>query len=100
MAMRVMHNGIWGSWTVFKIQGEDGASGNTPESRYAMNGSFTTPPSIDRDARFPSGWTLEAPTTQVGQYIWVTNAMIDADNELVGRWNIPVRMTGEAGSSG
>lgn len=103
MAFRIAKNDVWGEWIVFPIVGEGGppgSEGSHTETRFALNGSFSTPPIISITERYPNGWTLNTPTSVVGQYIWLSTAVIDADNNLEQNWTYPVRLTGEKGDKG
>lgn len=107
LAIRNKHNGVWSSWTILKIKGEsgadgvDGSAGLIPEIRYAVNGSFTVPPAISNSDRDPYGWSVLVPSASVGQYIWVTTALINPEtDQLANLWNNPSRFTGQPGEKG
>ncbi len=82
-------------------QGEKGADGDYYELRYAVNGSTTTAPAIDKTALTPSGWSTSAPTVSAAQYLWITMARKTADGQtLVTQWSTPVRTTPYDGKDG
>lgn len=80
--------------------GVPGANGATPEYRYAVNGSFTSPPALINNTRNPDGWSTTAPTATTGNYVWETVGLINSQNQLVGLWGSPIRATGRDGVDG
>lgn len=80
--------------------GTPGATGNYFEHRYAVNGSNSTPPSLDTSSVSPSGWTTSLPTQGLLEYTWMTTAEKTAAGALVGTWSTPIRVTGIKGDTG
>ena len=91
----------WGS--VVPLNGKDGVAqdGRYYEYRFAKNTS-TSAPSLDKSAREPAGWTVEFPSidSSSGEIMWMTKAFISSENELIGEWDTPVRISGEQGPIG
>lgn len=87
---------------VLPVNGKDGTAqdGKFTEFRFAVNSSSTTAPSLSRTVRNPSGWSIEPPTVDDGQYLWMTTATINPDDTLNGQWSTPVRISGEKGPQG
>lgn len=84
-----------------KVKGEQGNAGDFYEYRYAVNGSTTTPPSLDKSARTPAGWSTEQPSVGDLQYLWATVAKISGNGEyLLQEWSAPVRTTPKDGEKG
>lgn len=85
-------------------KGDDGDPGNNGdyfEYRYAVNGSRSTPPSLDKTVRTPSGWSTTVPTVGNLQYLWFTVAKINGEtNSLIQSWSTPVRQTPYDGVDG
>lgn len=115
MAMRTLQNGTWGDWQIIRAKGEKGADGNdgtpgrdgqkgdTTIYMFAKNGSFSSPPTLttaDRTNRNPTGWSESVPSYTDAEYIWKIAGVIDADNNLVGQWTLPIRDTGRIGLQG
>lgn len=92
---------VWGS--VVPLNGQDGTAqdGRYYEYRFAKNTS-TSAPSLDRSSREPAGWTVEFPSINpsAGEIMWMTKAFISSENELIGEWDTPVRISGEQGPIG
>ncbi len=93
-----------GSWsTPIRVTGEDGAPGPYTDFKYAKNNSDTTAPALVKTDRNPAGWSDTPPSLSSGEYLWMTQAEIDADDNLlhptVG-WATPVRISGEQGPKG
>ena len=81
--------------------GKDGADGHYWEYRYAVNGSTSTPPSLESTVREPSGWSTTAPTVGMLQYLWMTMALVDGESpKLYSTWSTPIRLTGVRGAAG
>ena len=80
--------------------GATGQTGNYFEHRYAVNGSNSTPPSLDTSSVSPSGWTTSLPTQGLLEYTWMTTAEKTSAGALVGTWSTPVRVTGIKGDTG
>ena len=71
------------------------------ELRFAVNGSPTQPPAISSDRRTPDGWNIAQPVVGVGQYLWMTSAMVSRyETALLDRWSTPTRITPEDGKDG
>ena len=71
------------------------------ELRFAVNGSPTQPPAISSDRRTPDGWNIAQPVVGVGQYLWMTSAMVSRyETALLDRWSTPTRITPEDGKNG
>lgn len=85
-------------------KGDDGDPGNNGdyfEYRYAVNGSRSTPPSLSKTSRNPSGWSTTVPTVGNLQYLWFTVAKInDETNSLIQNWSTPARQTPYDGVDG
>ena len=93
-----------GAWsTPIRVTGEDGEPGPHTDFKYAKNNSTTTAPALVKTDRTPAGWSDTPPSLSSGEYLWMTQAEIDADDNLlhptVG-WATPVRISGEQGSDG
>lgn len=85
-------------------KGDDGDQGNNGdyfEYRYAVNGSRSTPPSLSKTSRNPSGWSTTVPTVGNFQYLWFTVAKINGEtNSLIQNWSTPARQTPYDGVDG
>lgn len=85
-------------------KGDDGDPGNNGdyfEYRYAVNGSRSTPPSLSKTSRNPSGWSTTVPTVGNLQYLWFTVAKINGEtNLLIQNWSTPARQTPYDGVDG
>lgn len=93
-----------GAWsTPIRVTGEDGEPGPHTDFKYAKNNSTTTAPTLVKTDRTPAGWSDTPPSLSSGEYLWMTQAEIDADDNLlhptVG-WATPVRISGEQGPKG
>ena len=93
-----------GAWsTPIRVTGEDGEPGPHTDFKYAKNNSTTTAPALVKTDRTPAGWSDTPPSLSSGEYLWMTQAEIDANNSLlhptVG-WATPVRISGEQGPKG
>lgn len=81
--------------------GDDGINGDYLEYRYAVNGSRSTPPSLSKTSRNPSGWSTTVPTVGNLQYLWFTVAKINGEtNSLIQNWSTPARQTPYDGVDG
>jgi hypothetical protein len=81
--------------------GDDGINGDYFEYRYAVNGSRSTPPSLSKKSRYPSGWSTTVPTVGNLQYLWFTVAKINGEtNSLIQNWSTPARQTPYDGVDG
>lgn len=108
-------NAVGKTWTnVGSIKGDKGdpgvglpgTDGKFTELRFAVNGSTTQLPHLDKTAINPSGWSTVQPSVSKGQYLWVTFATKSGDGKtLETQWTTPTRLTpydgvdGENGSS-
>ncbi|WP_418409347.1 hypothetical protein [Alistipes sp.] len=111
-------NGIWwmskatvdgetgyaGAWSEpIRVTGEDGQPGPYTDFKYAKNSSSTTAPALTKTDRNPAGWYDTPPSLSSGEYLWMTEAQIDANNNFVDTatgWATPVRISGEKGDKG
>lgn len=81
--------------------GDDGINGDYFEYQYAVNGSRSTPPSLSKTSRNPSGWSTTVPTVGNLQYLWFTVAKINGEtNSLIQNWSTPARQTPYDGVDG
>lgn len=81
--------------------GAPGTPGNFTEYRYAVNGSTTNPPELNKNVPDPSGWSTTIPPINKGFYLWMTKAVKNGSGtSLVSAWSIPVRMTPQDGKDG
>ena len=90
-------NGTWGNFTtpaLWAKYAKDGLTPNYTEYRYAVNGSPTTPPALNKLQRNPAGWDMSIPSVGALQYLWMTTALINGTSEgLIEAWSTPVRHT-------
>jgi len=94
-------DGADGVTPVKNIDYFDGVSGNHVEFQYAVNGSTSTPPSIVVTDLNPTGWSTTPPSAGSLEYLWMTQAMKNADGSaLVSNWTAPVRIKGIEGGEG
>lgn len=90
-----------GTWSEpVQTTAEDGMDGAYTDFKYAKNTSSTSFPAITVTERNPSGWSDEPPTLATGDYLWMSQAEINADGTLKTNWSTPVRISGEKGNSG
>lgn len=90
-----------GKWSEpVQTTAEDGVDGAYTDFKYAKNTSSTSFPEITVSDRNPSGWSDEPPTLATGEYLWMSQAEINADGTLKTNWSTPVRISGEKGNSG
>lgn len=90
-----------GKWSEpVQTTAEDGVDGAYTDFKYAKNTSSTSFPAIVTSDRNPSGWSDEPPTLATGDYLWMSQAEINADGTLKTNWSTPVRISGEKGNSG
>ena len=90
-----------GKWSEpVQTTAEDGVDGAYTDFKYAKNTSSTSFPAIVTSDRNPSGWSDEPPTLSTGEYLWMSQAEINADGTLKTNWSTPVRISGEKGNSG
>lgn len=90
----------WGE--VLPLNGRDGTAqdGRYTELRYAKNSNRTTAPVISTNVRTPSGWSITPPTVNVGEYLWMTTAIINPNDTLYTNWSSPVCISGPQGVTG
>ncbi len=82
-------------------EGDPGNNGDYFEYQYAVNGSRSTPPSLSKTSRNPSGWSTTVPTVGSLQYLWFTVAKINGEtNLLIQNWSTPARQTPYDGVDG
>lgn len=93
-------NLLWSE--VLPVNGRDGVAqdGKRVEFRFTVHTSRTISPSIDKTVRQPSGWAMQPPAVESGQYLWMTTATINSDDTLVDNWSDPVCISGEQGPIG
>lgn len=92
------------------IDGEDGKDGKYTEFRFTSTTSSLTPPQYSASLRNPSVsgvriWSTVVPEHKDGYYIWMIQAIINADETLYQNWSVPVCVTipgpqGETGPTG
>lgn len=83
-----------------KVTGEDGQPGPYIDFKYASSSDDSIGPDIESNVREPDGWYDNPPALSSGEYLWMTKAQIDANDELVEPWSDPVRISGEDGKPG
>ena len=83
-----------------KVTGEDGQPGPYTDFKYASSSDDSIGPDIESNVREPDGWYDNPPALSSGEYLWMTKAQVDANDELVEPWSDPVRISGEQGKSG
>ena len=89
------------SYWIIVAEGAKGNKGDYFEYRYAVNGSRSTPPSLSKTSRNPSGWSTTVPTVGNLQYLWFTVAKINGEtNSLIQNWSTPARQTPYDGVDG
>ena len=90
----------WGE--VLPLNGRDGTAqdGRYTELRYAKNSNRNAAPAISTNVRTPSGWSTTPPTVNVGEYLWMTTAIINPNNTLYTNWSSPVCISGPQGAQG
>lgn len=90
----------WGE--VLPLNGRDGVAqdGRYTELRYAKNSNRNSAPSISTNVRTPSGWTTVPPTVNVGEYLWMTTAIINPNDTLYTNWSNPICISGPQGAQG
>lgn len=98
MSQKVASSATTGTWgEPIQLRGENG---QYIDFKYAKNTSTTTPPAIVNTDRYPAGWFDKPPVIVSGDYLWMTSALIKANNTLDGVWAPPVRVNGEQGPAG
>ena len=83
-----------------KVTGEDGQPGPYTDFKYASSSDDSIGPDIESNVREPDGWYDNPPALSSGEYLWMTKAQVDANDELVEPWSDPVRISGEQGKPG
>lgn len=83
-----------------KVTGEDGQPGPYTDFKYASSSDDSIGPDIKSNVREPDGWYDNPPALSSGEYLWMTKAQVDANDELVEPWSDPVRISGEQGKPG
>lgn len=93
--------GLAGAWsTPVQVTAKDGVNGSYMEFKFRANTSPTTAPTLTATSRNPAGWNNYPASLSTGQFLWMTQAEIDADDKLVYSWSTPVRISGEKGETG
>jgi hypothetical protein len=90
------------TWSeVIQLNGKNGEAldGKHTEFRF-MSMTKGHNPSIATTVRNPAGWTTTVPVVNSYEYLWMSHAEISADDELIGVWDQPVRISGEDGAAG
>lgn len=114
MALRYLVGGVWTSWEVVRIKGEDGTNGvdgndgvdgKFLEIRYRVNTSWNTPPTAPSAwDRNPTNWTTTVPSDYnptLLQYLWKVSAYVNSGTDaLETTWTAPIRETGVHGAQG
>ena len=90
----------WGE--VLPLNGRDGVAqdGRYTELRYTKNSNRNSAPAISTNVRTPSGWTTVPPTVNVGEYLWMTTAIINPNDTLYTNWSNPICISGPQGAQG
>lgn len=90
----------WGE--VLPLNGRDGVAqdGRYTELRYAKNSNRNSAPTISTNVRTPSGWTTVPPIVNVGEYLWMTTAIINPNDTLYTNWSNPICISGPQGAQG
>lgn len=79
---------------------EDGVAGQYTDFKYKVHIKGQSPAVGDRTARHPDSWSDTPPTLLVGYDLWMIQADIDHENNIIGQWSLPVRISGEKGEKG
>ena len=79
---------------------EDGKPGQYTDFKYKSHIKGQSPALLDSTVRNPDGWSDTPPTLFVGYDLWMIQAEIDHDNNVIGHWSTPVRISGEKGDKG
>ena len=95
MAQREKTNGVWSSWVVFKIVGEDGADGANGAPGAAGRGIVGTPSvsyvGSSSGTVIPSGsanWQSSPPSINPGQYLWTRIIYTYSDNTTSASYSV------------
>lgn len=90
-----------GTWSEpVQCTAEDGKPGQYTDFKYKSHIKGSSPAILDRTVRNPDGWSDTPPTLFVGYDLWMIQAEIDHDNNVIGQWSLPVRISGEKGDKG
>ena len=90
-----------GTWSEpVQCTAEDGKPGQYTDFKYKSHIKGQSPAILDRTVRNPDGWSDTPPTLFVGYDLWMIQAEIDHDNNVIGQWSMPVRISGEKGDKG
>lgn len=90
-----------GTWSEpVQCTAEDGKPGQYTDFKYKSHIKGQSPALLDSTARHPNGWSDTPPTLFVGYDLWMTQAEIDHDNNVIGQWSTPTRISGEKGEQG
>lgn len=90
-----------GEWSdPIQTTAEDGVDGPYTDFKYRKSTSKDTAPAISKAQRNPTGWSDTPPTLNSGEFLWMSQAEIYADNTLKTEWSDPVRISGEKGEPG
>jgi hypothetical protein len=54
--------------------------------KYSKSVSVNIIPALNKTSRNPVGWEDTPPTLAPGEFMWMINALIDENNELVKEW--------------
>lgn len=95
----------WSQWsmpTLWSKYGENGYDGNSLEVRYALTDGTDDVPPVVQDNRNPGSiWQTTMPHREDRtKAIWGTQALINANNELVSEWSEAYLITGVDGANG
>lgn len=74
--------------------------GSYIEFRFRKNTDDAIPPVIDEEDRIPENWGLTPPALAQNEFLWMSKAEIDGNDNLVGEWSTPVRISGVEGDPG
>lgn len=90
-----------GEWSdPIQTTAEDGVDGPYTDFKYRKSTSKDTAPAINKAQRNPTDWSDTPPTLNSGEFLWMSQAEIYADNTLKTEWSDPVRISGEKGEPG
>lgn len=90
-----------GTWSEpVQCTAEDGKPGAYTDFKYKSHIRGQSPALLDRTVRNPNGWSDTPPTLFAGYDLWMILAKIDYNNDVIGQWSIPVRISGEKGEPG
>lgn len=90
-----------GDWSEpVQATAEDGVNGGYTDFKYRIYNDGLSPIIPDKTSRNPEGWSDNPGILGIGKVLWMTQADIDHNNQLIGEWSLPVRISGEKGSKG